>query len=232
MIVLLQSCNASKGADGSITDNDTFIIKDEHKARMPFSKSVTYMVCNEKEEYNMNVTAMFYKNKITTISIGMGNCNTNNAMTVTDNDTMAVDYSATNSSYKISFFKIPYKRQMALLKKITDKLNSEYGLAGLRQIFTRTDIWGDVSVEISQKYIKQSSDTFGKSLYNAVYNSMLFEDMNFILSNYRLTINNVWNDDKPSFKTKNKFLENNMTGREQLPDSFISTVFVFEIRGQ
>jgi len=231
-ITLLHSCTARKGADGATTDNDTIISKEELTARKPFSKSVTYMVSNEKGECNMNVTAMFYKNKITTISVSMGNYCTNNAMTETDNDTMAVDYSAANSSDKISFFKIPYKRQMALLKNITDKLNSEYGLVGLRQIFTKTDIWGDASVEVSQEYAKQSSATFGEAIYDAIYSSMLIEDMNFILSNYGLTINSVWTDDKPSFETKKQFLEKNTTSHKHLTDSFISTVFVFELKNK
>lgn len=190
--------------DGTSHNKEAAIItKEIRTARYPLSKFITYTLCNNEESSNICVTAMFLGNKITTIDIGMRNDET---------------------------FKIPYKRQIDVLKEIMDSLDNEYGLSELGQIFMTTDMWGDASVEIAQKYNSSSSKSFGTTIHDAVYNSLLWKDINRILLFYGLRVDNVWCDDKPTLKTKEQFLKENLTGNNRLPKSFIKTKLTFEVR--
>lgn len=59
---------------------------------------------------------------------------------------------------------------------------------------------------------------------------MLFRDINQVLAIHGLTINNVWSDDNPSFKTKKQFLKENIMECESMPDTFIMCHVEFETR--
>ncbi|WP_288902744.1 hypothetical protein [Xylanibacter caecicola] len=227
LVFISISCTKGKTSRDATDNNDTSIVKKEYVARRPFSKEIAYVLCNGKGEDNIHVAAMVYKDKITILSIYVRDieepCYTGNNTVDTDKDTMAVDYNQANATVRKSFFKIPYHRQVDFLKNITDTLSNEYGLSELRQIFTVTDIWGDASVEISQKDAKQNN------LIQTIYNSKFLNDINRILAEYGLVVDYVWTD-KPSLETKEQFLEKNITKYKYLPETFINCRIVFELR--
>lgn len=226
ILTLLLSCTTGNVTRSAADDNDIVIVKEEHTARQPFSKEIMYTLCNEEGEDNLFITAQFFKNKIKTMFIGIRNKGrqyyTDKDIDNSDNDTMAVDYGYVNIPERKSYFKIPYQGQKEFLKKVTYTLNCEYGLSDLGQVFTYTDIWGDASVDISQKYAKQN-------LVGAISGSELYNDINKILSSYGLVIDYVWSD-KPSFITKELFLKKNITLQKHLPDQFVNTGIVFELK--
>lgn len=226
ILTLLLGCTTGNVTRSAANDNDTFVVKEEHTARYPFSKETTYTLRNEEGEDNLRITVQFFKNKITTMFIGIRNKGrqyyTDKDIDNSDNDTMAVDYGYVNIPERKSYFKIPYQGQIEFLKKVTDTLNCEYGLSELRKVYTYTDIWGDASVDISQKYA-------GQNLVRAISGSELYNDINKILSSYGLVIDYVWSD-KPSFITKEHFLKKNITLQKHLPDQFVITGIVFELK--
>lgn len=228
ILILLLSCTTGNVTRSAVDDNDIVIVKEEHSARQPFSKEIVYTLCNEEGEDNLFITAQFFKNKIKTMFIGIRNKGrqyyTDKDIDNSDNDTMAVDYGYVNIPERKSYFKIPYQGQIEFLKKVTDTLNCEYGLSDLGLIFTYTDIWGDASVDISQKYA-------GQNLVGAISGSELYNDINKILSSYGLVVDCVWSD-KPSFITKEQFLQKNITLQKHLPDQFVMTGIVFELKNK
>lgn len=202
ILTLLLGCTTGNVTRSAANDNDTFVVKEEHTARYPFSKETTYTLRNEEGEDNLRITVQFFKNKITTMFIGIRNKGrqyyTDKDIDNSDNDTMAVDYGYVNIPERKSYFKIPYQGQIEFLKKVTDTLNCEYGLSE-------------------------------QNLVRAISGSELYNDINKILSSYGLVIDYVWSD-KPSFITKEHFLKKNITLQKHLPDQFVITGIVFELK--
>ena len=234
-VFFLIGCTSAKSSGvATESSNDTVVVMEEHTARYPYDKEIVYKLCNEKKEDNICLTAMFFKKRITAISIYVRNCaDTNRAdresMDI-DNDTMAVECNSIEISKRESFFKVPNGRQMKFVRDILGGLDKKYGLEDLKCISTTTDIWGNASVDISKEYAKQKTQQHGNALIKTIYNSMLFRDINQVLAIHGLTINNVWSDDNPSFKTKKQFLKENIMECESMPDTFIMCHVEFETR--
>lgn len=232
-VLFLIGCTSAKSPDVA-TDNDTMVVMEEHAGRYPYEKEITYKLCNREKEDNICLTAMFFKKRITAISVYVRNCADTNsadneAMDI-DNDTMVVGCNSIEIPKRDSFFKVPYDKQMKFVRDILGDLDRRHGLENLKCISTTTDIWGNASVDISKEYAKQETQQQGKTLNETIYNSMLFRDINQILFIHGLTIDNVWSDDNPSFKTKKQFLKENLTECESLPETFITCHIEFETR--
>ena len=86
------------------------------------------------------------------------------------------------------------------------------------------------------EFLKKVTDTLNceyglseQNLVRAISGSELYNDINKILSSYGLVIDYVWSD-KPSFITKEHFLKKNITLQKHLPDQFVITGIVFELK--
>lgn len=215
MTSLLVSCS-NRNELKNITDNKNETIKetvvtDGHNL-YPFSKKKIYNLQKGEKESKVYIVANFYKDKIVSIVI--------NARNLTLQE----------KSEKV-FFNIKYDKIKWFLASVVKSLDMEYGISDLKQIFTKVEIFGDASVEISRKYTKigkDSSASYRTALNDAICGSGLLNDINSIFSEYNLTVDSFWFE-KIDFETKDEFIKNNSLTIKIIPDDFVACDMTFEI---
>lgn len=215
MTSLLLSCS-NRNELKNITDNQNETIKgtvvtDGHNL-YPFSKKIIYNLQKGEKESKIYIVANFYKDKIVSIVI--------NARNVTLQE----------KSGKV-FFNIKYDNIKGFLASVVKSLDMEYGISDLKQIFTKVEIFGDASVEISRKYTKMEKDSsasYRTALNDAISGSRLLNDINSIFSEYNLTVDRFWFE-KIDFETKYEFIKNNSLTMKIIPDNYVACDITFEI---
>jgi len=214
MIPLLSECHGCGTQNGN--ENMTVVMK-ECVRHYPYSKELFCKLYLDGKQVNTYIVANFYMNKITSLAI----------FSVREDDI------AQRTLSKETLCKINYETKMSFLENTLCELSRKYGISSLRQIYLKSDLWGDASVEISEAYFtrKSKSSFCNKDLNGIVSSSGLFRDMNATLKHYGLFISG-FDFEEVVAEERSNFLDLNKTNYANLPKFLLSCDITFEVKAQ